>query len=115
MDYAIFRTGGKQYRVKPGDILDVELLPLGVEAVAEFEDVLAVAADGEVTFGSPRVPGARVLAKVQAHYKDRKILVYKYKRKTRYRRKKGHRQQYTRLLIEGISVAQPSGQAEGDG
>lgn len=108
MDYAIFRTGGKQYRVKPGDVLDVEKLPLAVESVAEFEDVLAVSEDGEVTFGSPRVPGARVLAMVQDHYRDRKILVFKYKRKTRYRRKKGHRQSYTRLVIQDIRVDQPT-------
>jgi len=113
MDYAIFRTGGKQYRVKPGDILDVEKLPLAVESVAEFDEVLAVSEDGEVTFGSPHVPGARVLAKVQDQYRDRKILVFKYKRKTRYRRKKGHRQSYTRLVIQDILVNQPSGQAVG--
>jgi large subunit ribosomal protein L21 len=113
MDYAIFRTGGKQYRVKPGDVLDVEKLPLAVESVAEFDEVLAVSEDGEVTFGSPHVPGARVLAKVQDQYRDRKILVFKYKRKTRYRRKKGHRQSYTRLVIQDILVNQPSGQAGG--
>lgn len=108
MDYAIFRTGGKQYRVKPGDILDVEKLPLAVESVAEFDDVLAVSEDGEVTFGTPRVSGAQVLARVQSHYQDRKILVFKYKRKTRYRRKKGHRQMYTRLVIQDIRLAQPA-------
>ena len=110
MDYAIFRTGGKQYRVKPGDVLDVEKLPLAVESVAEFDEVLAVSEDGEVTFGAPRVPGAQVLARVQAHYRDRKILVFKYKRKTRYRRKTGHRQSYTRLVIQDIRVTQPAAQ-----
>ena len=108
MDYAIFRTGGKQYRCKPGEILDVDVLPLVVGSVAQFGDVLAVSDDGEVTFGSPQVPGARVLAQVQAHYKDRKVLVFKYKPKTRYRRKKGHRQTYTRLLIQDIEVNLPS-------
>ena len=106
MDYAIFRTGGKQFRVKPGDVLDVEKLPVAVGSVAEFGDVLAVSDNGEVTFGSPQVPGAKVLASVQAHYKDRKIIVYKYKAKTRYRRKRGHRQTYTRLLIQDIQVQQ---------
>ena len=110
MDYAIFKTGGKQYRVKPGDVLDVEKLPLAVESVAEFDEVLAVSEDGEVTFGAPRVPGAQVLARVQAHYQDRKILVFKYKRKTRYRRKKGHRQSYTRLVIQDIRVNPPAAQ-----
>lgn len=104
MDYAIFKTGGKQYRVKPGDTLDVEKLPVAVDSVAEFGEVLAIAENGEVTFGSPYVPGARVLTQVQSHYKDRKIIVFKYKPKTRYRRKGGHRQTYTRLLIQDIQV-----------
>ena len=109
MDYAVFKTGGKQYRVKPGDTLDVELLPLAIDSVAEFGDVLAVSDGGEVTFGSPFVPGARVLAQVQSHYQDRKIIVFKYKPKTRYRRKKGHRQKYTRLVIQGIQLEQSEG------
>ena len=106
MDYAVFKTGGKQYRVKPGDILDVEKLPGEVDSVAEFGDVLAVSDDGQLTVGSPFVPGASVLAQVQSHYKDRKLIVFKYKAKTRYRRKRGHRQTYTRLLIQDIRVQQ---------
>ena len=102
MDYAIFKTGGKQYRVKPGDVLDVEKLSLEVGSVAEFDQVLAVSEDGEVSFGAPLLSGATVTAEVQSHYKDRKLIVFKYKRKTRYRRKKGHRQTYTRLLIQSI-------------
>ena len=104
MDYAVFKTGGKQYRVKPGDTLDVEKLPVSVDSVAEFGEVLAIADNGEITFGSPYIPGARVLAQVQSHYKDRKIIVFKYKAKTRYRRKGGHRQTYTRLLIQDIQL-----------
>ena len=102
MDYAVFKTGGKQYRVQPGDTLDVELLTNDVESVAEFDQVLAVSKDGELTVGSPNVEGARVLAQVQSHYKDRKLMVFKYKAKTRYRRKRGHRQSYTRLVIQDI-------------
>ncbi len=104
MDYAIFKTGGKQYRVKPGDVLDVEKLPLDVGSVAEFDQVLAVSDDGELNVGTPTVSGAKVVAEVQSQYKDRKIIVFKYKRKTRYRRKKGHRQNYTRLLIQDIQA-----------
>ena len=107
MDYAVFKTGGKQYRVKPGDTLDVEKLPLVVDSIAEFGEVLAISDGGEVTFGSPFIPGAKVLAQVQSHYKDKKIIVFKYKRKTRYRRKKSHRQTYTRLLIQDIKVDRP--------
>ncbi len=102
MDYAVFKTGGKQYRVQTGDTLDVEKLPNEVDSVAEFGDVLAVSVDGELTVGSPHVPGARVVAQVQSQYKDRKVMVFKYKAKTRYRRKKGHRQNYTRVLIQDI-------------
>ena len=109
MDYAVFKTGGKQYRVKPGDTLDVELLPLAIDSVAEFGEVLAVSDGGEVTFGSPYVPGARVVAQVQSHYQDKKIIVFKYKPKTRYRRKKSHRQRYTRLLIQDIQLEQSQG------
>ncbi len=107
MDYAVFKTGGKQYRVKPGDTLDVEKLPLAVDSVAEFADVLAVSENGEVTFGSPYVSGAKVVAQVQSHYKDRKLIVFKYKAKTRYRRKRSHRQTYTRLVVQDITVAEP--------
>lgn len=108
MDYAVFKTGGKQYRVKPGDTLDVEMLPNAVDSVAEFEEVLAISDGGEVTVGSPHVPGVKVLAQVQLHYRDRKLIVFKYKAKNRYRRKRGHRQPFTRLLIQGIEVNQPS-------
>ena len=102
MDYAVFKTGGKQYRVQTGDTLDVELLPNEVDSLAEFAEVLAVSKDGQLTVGSPIVPGARVLAQVQSHYKDRKLMVFKYKAKTRYRRKRGHRQSYTRLVVQDI-------------
>jgi large subunit ribosomal protein L21 len=104
MDYAIFRTGGKQYRVKPGDVLDVEKLPLDVGAVAEFGEVLAVSDGGQVTFGAPQVAGARVVAQVQDQRRNKKLIVFKYKSKTRYRRMRGHRQSFTRVLIQDIQV-----------
>ena len=69
MDYAVFKTGGKQYRVKPGDLLDVEKLPLAVDSVAEFPEVLVVSDGGDATVGSPYVEGAKVLAQVQSHYR----------------------------------------------
>ena len=107
MDYAVFKTGGKQYRVKPGDTLDVEKLSVAVDSIAEFGEVLAISNNGEVTFGSPIIEGARVLARVDSHYKDKKLMVFKYKAKTRYRRKKGHRQTYTRLVIQDIQSEPP--------
>ena len=108
MDYAVFKTGGKQYRVKPGDTLDVEKLSVAVDSIAEFGEVLAISNNGEVTFGSPMIEGARVLARVDSHYKDKKLMVFKYKAKTRYRRKKGHRQIYTRLVIQDIQSEPPA-------
>ena len=108
MDYAVFKTGGKQYRVKPGDTLDVEKLSVAVDSIAEFGEVLAISNNGEVTFGSPTIEGARVLARVDSHYKDKKLMVFKYKAKTRYRRKKGHRQTYRRLVIQDIQSEPPA-------
>ena len=111
MDYAVFKSGGKQYRVKPGDTLDVELLPNDVDSVAEFGEVLALSDGGEVTIGAPLVEGAKVTAQVLSHYKDRKLMVFKYKAKNRYRRKRGHRQTYTRLRIQDIELSTPSARA----
>jgi large subunit ribosomal protein L21 len=104
MDYAIVKTGGKQYRVSPGDVLDVELLTAEEGSTTQLDDVLAVSRDGDVQFGTPNVEGARVIVQVQSHYKDKKIIVYKYKPKTRYRRKRGHRQNYTRVLVQDIET-----------
>ena len=108
MDYAVFKTGGKQYRVKPGDTIDVEKLPDPVDSVAEFSEVLAVCDGGETRVGTPFVEGARVLAQVMYHYQDKKIIVFKYKAKTRYRRMRGHRQQYTRLSVQDIRLDRQS-------
>jgi large subunit ribosomal protein L21 len=113
MDYAVFKTGGKQYRVKPGDTLDVELLPDEVDSVAEFAEVLALSDGGEVTIGAPIVEGAKVTAQVLYHYKDRKLMVFKYKAKNRYRRKRGHRQTYTRLRIRDIELSKPRASRQG--
>ena len=107
MDYAVFKTGGKQYRVQPGDTLDVELLPNDVDSIAEFGEVLALSDGGVVTIGAPLVEGAKVTAQVVSHYKDRKLMVFKYKAKNRYRRKRGHRQTYTRLRIRDIELSKP--------
>jgi len=84
--------------------LDVELLPNDVDSIAEFEEVLALSDGGEVTIGAPLVDGAKVTAQVVSHYKDRKLMVFKYKAKNRYRRKRGHRQTYTRLRIQDIEL-----------
>ena len=104
MDYAIVKTGSKQYRVEPGDVIDVEKLPVEEGSSVELPDVLAVTRQGELILGSPRVSNASVIAEVRAQDRDDKIIVFKYKRKVRYRRKKGHRQFYTRLAITSIML-----------
>ena len=104
MNYAILKTGSKQYQVKTGDVIDVDKLPVEVGSWTELKEVLAVSRDGEMIIGRPLVPDASVLAQVQIHDRDKKITVFKYKRKVRYRRKKGHRQHYTRLTISGIFI-----------
>ena len=102
--YAIVRSGGKQYRVEAGDTIRVESLPGDDGDAVELEDVLMVSKDGKVTVGTPIVAGARVLAMVAGHGKGKKVVVFKYKAKTRYRRKNGHRQLYTDLRVTDISL-----------
>ena len=99
--YAIIATGGKQYKVSEGDVIRVEKLDAEVGAGYEFDQVLAVN-DGEMTIGDPTVAGAVVKATVTANGKGRKVIVYKYKRKSGYHKKNGHRQAYTELKIDSI-------------
>ena len=102
--YAIIATGGKQYKVAEGDIITVE--KLGVEAGQEytFDKVLVLAKDGNVKVGAPYVEGAAVTASVIGDGKAKKVVVYKYKRKTGYHKKNGHRQQYTAVKIDKINA-----------
>jgi len=102
--YAVVETGGKQYKVSAGDTVDVEKLAFEVGEKIELDRVLLVADGNEVQVGQPTVEGAKVLATVTDHVKGRKIIVFKYKPKERYRRKKGHRQAYSRLTIDEIVV-----------
>ena len=102
--YAIFQSGGKQYRVEPGDTVRVESLPYEPGDRVELGDVLLVSRDGDVTVGAPSVPGAVVEAEVVENGKGKKVIVFKYKAKTRYRRMRGHRQRYTELNITDISI-----------
>ena len=100
--YAIIRTGGKQYKVAPGDTVDVERLSAEEGSTVELDDVLLVADEKGTKVGEPTVAGAKVIAEVLGENRDRKIIVFKYKPKVRYRRKKGHRQVHTRLAIKEI-------------
>ena len=100
--FAVVQTGGKQYRVHPGDVVDVERLAVDVGSPVDLSDVRLIAGDGEVLVGSPQVEGALVRAQVVEHLRGPKLVVFKYKAKTRYRRKTGHRQELTRLQIEDV-------------
>lgn len=103
--YAIVRTGGRQYRAEPGLTIDVERLPHQEGESIELTDVLLVATDnGEAVIGQPVVDGAVVKATVVKQGRGRKVFVWKYKPKERYRRRRGHRQYFTRLRIDGITV-----------
>lgn len=100
--YAIIATGGKQYKVAEGDVITVE--KLGVEAGQDytFDKVLVLAKDGDVKIGAPYVEGAAVTASVIGDGKEKKVVVYKYKPKKGFHKKKGHRQPFTKLQIKAF-------------
>ena len=100
--YAIIQTGGKQYRVSPGETIDVMHLPVEEGSTIELDQVLLIADGESIRVGTPTVEGAKVLAEVLGEGKGKKVIVLKYKPKVRYRRRKGHRQLYTRLAIKEI-------------
>jgi large subunit ribosomal protein L21 len=101
--YAIVRTGGRQYRAEPGSVIDVEKLPVEAGATISLDEVLLVVPDeGGPLIGYPLVKGALVKATVLENYRAEKILIWKYRPGLRYRRRRGHRQTYTRLRIESI-------------
>ena len=98
--YAVIETGGKQYRVATGDVIEVETLPVEAGDTVELDHVLMVSGEDGVTVGTPTVDGARVKATVQDHGRAKKIIVYKHKKN--YHKKQGHRQNFTRLQIDEI-------------
>lgn len=100
--YAIIETGGKQYKVEEGQELVIEKLAAEADETVTVENVLMLNNDGTVTVGKPFVEGAKVTLKVVENGKARKITVYKYKPKKNYRRKKGHRQPFSRVVVESI-------------
>ena len=105
--YAIIETGGKQYKVIPGQTIDVERLDVAEGSTVELDRVLLIADDDKVTVGMPIVNGAKVIATSLGEGKEKKIIVFKYKPKVRYRKKTGHRQLYTRLTID--KIVEPEG------
>ncbi|MEH2183234.1 50S ribosomal protein L21 [Nostoc sp.] len=104
MTYAIIETGGKQIRVEPGRFYDIELLAIEPDEKVTIDSVLLVQHDGEVTIGQPLVTGATVEGTVMRHFRGRKVLVYKMKPKKKTRKKRGHRQEITRLMIDSITL-----------
>jgi len=104
MSYAIIETGGKQLRVEPGRFYDIELLPVQPEESVTINSVLLLQHNGEVTIGQPFIEGATVEGTVVRHFRGRKILVYKMKPKKKTRKKRGHRQEITRLMINSINM-----------
>lgn len=104
MAYAIIETGGKQLRVEPGRFYDIELLHVEAESQVTIDKVLFVNNDGDVSIGQPFVQGATVTGTVLRHFRGRKVLVYKMKPKKKTRKKRGHRQEITRLMIDSISL-----------
>ncbi len=101
--YAIIATGGKQYKVAEGDVIRVEKLGVEEGSAFTFDQVLAVN-NGELVVGNPTVAGATVSATVMGDGKAKKVIVYKYKRKTGYHKKNGHRQAYTQVKIDKINA-----------
>ncbi len=102
--YAIFETGGKQYKVEEGSVVFVEKLETAEGETVTFDKVLAVADGEKMTVGAPTVEGATVTAKVAKQGKAKKIYVFKMKRKKNERSKKGHRQPYTKIVVESINA-----------
>ena len=105
MQHAVIVTGGKQYRVAEGDLLFIEKLPAEAGDTVTFDQVLAVVSDeADPIIGAPTVEGATVTAKVVKNGKAKKIRIFKYKAKKNYRRRQGHRQPYTQVQIDVITV-----------
>jgi large subunit ribosomal protein L21 len=102
--YAIIDVGGQQLRVSPEEVVRVPLMEAEVGAPVTFDRVFALRTDGEVKIGTPTVKGAKVTAEVLSHGKADKVIVYKYKRRKFYRRKRGHRQPFTEVKISKIAA-----------
>lgn len=102
--YAIIETGGKQFRIQEGDTLYVEKLHHEPGETVEINRVLAVQKDGQLKVGSPVVEGATVQLKVVRHGRGQKVIIFKYKAKKNYRRKRGHRQPFTQVTVEKINA-----------
>ena len=111
--YAVVTAGGRQYRVSPGDTLDVEKLTGAVGDTVALTNVQLVGQGAEVTVGTPAVAGVRVEAQIMAQKRGKKIIIFKHRRRKGYRRKQGHRQSLTSLRVMGIYTAEPGIEHDG--
>jgi large subunit ribosomal protein L21 len=100
--YAVIRSGGKQYKVNPGELLDVEKITGKIGDQVDLMEVLLLGKDGEVDTGNPLLPNAKVIGEIVKQGKSKKIIVFKSKRRKGYRKKQGHRQSFTTLRIKEI-------------
>ncbi len=103
--YAIIKTGNKQYRVKEGDVIDIQKLPGENASVVTFEEVLLLSTETEIQVGQPVLKGITVTGEIVEQFRDKKLLVFKYKERKNCRRSKGHRQSLSRVKITGIQGA----------
>ena len=104
MTYAIIETGGKQLRVEPGRFYDIELLPVDADSSYTIDKVLLIHHEDEISIGQPFIEGASVEGTVMGHRRGRKVIVYKMQPKKKTRKKRGHRQEITRLMIDSINL-----------
>jgi large subunit ribosomal protein L21 len=102
--YAVIKSGGKQYKVEPGNVVRVEKLSLEKGGKVEFDSVLVVSDGAQTTLGGPLVDKAKVTGTIIENDKAKKVIIFKYKRKKQYRVKRGHRQPYTAVRIDAIDV-----------
>lgn len=103
--YAVVATGGKQYKVAEGDVLRIEKIPGGVGDTVTFDEVLLLSDGEDVAIGQPKVENAVVNARIVEQGKQKKVIVFKFKRRKGYRKKQGHRQMYTAVKIDRIEKA----------
>ena len=106
--YAVIETGGKQYRVHEGDVLNIEKLNVEAGDKVTFDKVLVLAEEGDLKVGAPYIEGAAVTGEVVENGKAKKVIIYKYKAKKDYRKKQGHRQPYTMVKIESLGGKAPA-------
>jgi large subunit ribosomal protein L21 len=104
LNYAVIKTGGKQYRISAGEKLKIEQISADVGSEFVMDQVYLVASNGNIKVGAPLVDGARVTATVVAHGRHDKIRIFKMRRRKHYRKQQGHRQNYTEIRIDGISA-----------